>query len=125
MTREEAIVYHDSGAWKSLTHRQRAALQLEVEVMCMPFAVFHEAIEKALGRPVWTHEFGLNWNGLKAELAGAEDARLRDEIRRLTRENREMRELLERIQVRTFDVQTESEISQLLVRLDKPQEEPS
>lgn len=32
--------------------------------------VFHEAMEKALNRPVLTHEFGLNWKGLKAELMG-------------------------------------------------------
>ncbi len=39
----------------------------------MPFDVFHKAIEEALGRPVWTHEFGLNWDGLWLELMGEAD----------------------------------------------------
>ena len=34
----------------------------------MPFGVFHEAIEKTLERPVFTHEFGLNLDSLKMEL---------------------------------------------------------
>ena len=38
--------------------------------MCMPFDVFHESVTKALGRPVYTHEFGLNRQGLIEELAG-------------------------------------------------------
>ena len=40
----------------------------------MPFGVFHEAVEKTLGRPVFTHELGLNLVGLKAELLGLADA---------------------------------------------------
>lgn len=39
----------------------------------MPFQVFHEAIEKALGRPVFTHEFGLNREGLQKEFLGEID----------------------------------------------------
>ncbi len=35
----------------------------------MPFGVFHEAVEKALGRPVFTHEFA-NPDALKSELMG-------------------------------------------------------
>ena len=80
MTKDEAIAFHDSKAWEALTDRERAELQLSVEVLCMPFSVFHESIEKALGRPVFTPEFGLNWNGLKAELAGAEDTPTLEEI---------------------------------------------
>jgi len=36
--------------------------------LCCPFGVFHEAVEKTLGRPVYTHEFGRNRNGLLAEM---------------------------------------------------------
>ena len=42
--------------------------------------VFHEAVEKALGRPVYTHEFGTNWEGLRAELAGEKEAPTLEEI---------------------------------------------
>ena len=36
----------------------------------LPFDVFHEAVGQALGRPVYTHEFGLNREGLQQELMG-------------------------------------------------------
>ena len=36
--------------------------------LCMPFSVFHEAVEKTIGRSVFTHEFGLNLDGLKNEI---------------------------------------------------------
>jgi hypothetical protein len=70
ITREEAILIHDSKLWEDWTHRQRAEFQLTQRCLAMPFGVFHEAVEKALGRPVWTHEFGLNWAGLVRELRG-------------------------------------------------------
>jgi hypothetical protein len=53
-----------------MSFRDRATFQLYEELLCMPFDVFHEAIEKALGRPVFTHEFALNTEGIKKELAG-------------------------------------------------------
>jgi hypothetical protein len=80
LTKEEAIALHDSGEWKKWSHEQRAVFQMNQECLCMPFGVFHEAVEKALGRPVWTHEFGLNVEGLKAELAGKQDAPTMAEI---------------------------------------------
>ena len=33
------------------------AFQLYEERLCMPFPLFHKAVEEALGRPVYTHEF--------------------------------------------------------------------
>lgn len=57
MTKEEAIKLYDSAFWEHLTYRQRAAFQFKEELLCMPFGVFHEAVEKSLGRPVWSHEF--------------------------------------------------------------------
>lgn len=44
------------------------------EVFPVPFDIFHEAIEKTLGRPVFTHEFGLNREGLKKELFGEKES---------------------------------------------------
>jgi hypothetical protein len=43
-----------------------------METLCMPFPVFHEAMEYALGRKVFMHEFGFcaDPDGLKRELFG-------------------------------------------------------
>ena len=68
MDREEAIELAKSGFWEHLSSKEIASFQLFEEKLCMPFEVFHEAIEKALGRPVWTHEFAMNLDGLKMEL---------------------------------------------------------
>ena len=68
MTEAECIAFSENKTWEPMTFRQRAEFQMLTERLCMPFDVFHEAISKALGRDVYTHEFGLNWDGLKAEL---------------------------------------------------------
>ncbi len=57
MTKKQAIAFHDSEAWKAWSVLDRALFQLQEPLLCMPFAVFQEAVEKALGRPVFTHEF--------------------------------------------------------------------
>jgi len=44
--------------------------QLFQDKLCIPFDIFHAAIERVLDRPVWTHEFGLNHDGLVAEYLG-------------------------------------------------------
>ena len=74
LTTEQAIAFHDSGAWKQMDAHQLAAFQLRQDRLCVPFSKFHEAIGVALGRPVWTHEFGLNRDGLIAEMEGKADA---------------------------------------------------
>ena len=45
----------------------------------MPFNVFHEAVQKTLGRPVFTHEFAFV-SRLKVELMGLADAPTLDQI---------------------------------------------
>lgn len=88
-TQEEAIKFAESKAWEDMTHRQRATFQLYQDKLCMPFSVFHESVEKALGRPVFTHEFGRNVDGLKKELAGLQGApTLEDVINMIPREKR-------------------------------------
>ena len=54
--------------------------QLFTDKLCMPFTIFHAAMEKALGRPVYTHEFGLNYDGLVEELLGKKPAPTMQEI---------------------------------------------
>jgi hypothetical protein len=70
MTKEEAIKLADSRFWEGMTPRERATFQLFEDRLCMPLDVFHEALEEALGRPVFTHELGLNREGIQAELHG-------------------------------------------------------
>jgi len=78
--KEVAIALAESEFWRPMTHCERAWFQLHVRELCMPFDVFHEAVEKALGRPVFTHEFGLNWDGLIAEMKGEQAAPTLEEI---------------------------------------------
>jgi hypothetical protein len=70
MTKEEAIKLMDTRFWENMSLKERAMFQMFERRLCMPFDVFHEAIEKTLGRPVWTHEFAMNYEGLKKELLG-------------------------------------------------------
>ena len=80
MTREQAVALFNSKFWEEMSDREKATFQLFEERLCMPFEVFHEAMEKTLGRPIFTHEFGLNAEGLKAELLGERDAPSLEEI---------------------------------------------
>jgi len=57
LNKEQAIKFAENGIWKSWSPEQIAIFQLQQRRLCMPFNVFHKAVEKALGRPVWTHEF--------------------------------------------------------------------
>ena len=78
LTREEAIACHENGRWKEWSLPTRALFQLHQKFLCMPLAVFHEAVEKTLGRPVFTNEFSTaGVECLKDEilsLSGASDA---------------------------------------------------
>jgi hypothetical protein len=80
ITKEQAIRMGESGWWNHLPAKQVAAFQLSETLLCLPFSEFHRIIEEALGRPVYTHEFGLNWDGLRKELLGEKPAPTLDEI---------------------------------------------
>ena len=71
MTFEQAKELHDSGFWTQLTAREIAEFQIFTERLCIPFDVFHKALEETLGRSVGIHELALSLDGLKAELRGA------------------------------------------------------
>lgn len=79
MTKEEAVALFESKFWETMDHRARAMFQLHEDRLCMPFDVFHEAVEKALGRPVWTHEFAFR-DGLRKEFLGERAAPTFEEI---------------------------------------------
>lgn len=70
MTKEEAKELAETGWWKTKTPREIVAFQLFERRLCMDFGAFHEAVEKSIGRPVWSHEFALNLDGIKKEFLG-------------------------------------------------------
>lgn len=78
-TREQAIAFGENKLYESLSDREKVSLQLFQRKLCMPFDVFHEAIEKVLGRPVWTHEFAFIEN-LQKEFLGEKEPPTMDEI---------------------------------------------
>jgi hypothetical protein len=77
--RDAAIALCDSGWWSDKTPREIAEFQLFVDEISMPFVEFHGAMEKALGRPIWTHEFAFR-DGLVDEFLGDKPAPTFEEI---------------------------------------------
>lgn len=69
MSHEDAVALAESGVWRDWSMEQRAQFQLYTYLLCMPFNKFHEAMEKTLGRSIWTHEFA-SPDLLKEEMAG-------------------------------------------------------
>lgn len=72
--REAAIALGETKWWEGKTHREIAEVQLFTQELCCPFNVFHEAVAKSLDRPVFTHEFGLDYEGLCKEFLGEKEA---------------------------------------------------
>jgi hypothetical protein len=82
LTREQAIRLAESRWWESsdVTDESIVRFQLFEERLCMDFAEFQLALERVLGRPVFTHELGLNVDGIKREYLGAADPPTFEEI---------------------------------------------
>jgi len=80
LTREQAIQFYDAKAYEGMSHRELAVFQINQEKLCMPFDIFHEAVEKTIGRPVFTHEFGLHHAKIAAEINGECEAPTLEEI---------------------------------------------
>jgi len=72
LTKEQAIILGESEVYKEWNYEQIVRFQLFQDCLCMPFGVFHEAIEKVLNRPVFTHEFA--FDGIKKEYLGVKEA---------------------------------------------------
>lgn len=79
LTKEQAKAFADNELYKGWSYRQIAEFQLAQDRLCMPFEVFHEAMEKTLGRPVFTHEFAIADN-LRKELYGEKEPPTFDEV---------------------------------------------
>ena len=72
--RDRAIAMAKTEWWKGLPHSSIAYTQMIIEELVMPFDVFHEALESTLGRPVFTHELGMNLDGIWLEMNGRAEA---------------------------------------------------
>lgn len=57
LTKEQAIAIYEGGEWKDWSDEEIVKFQLFQDCLAVPFDRFHQAIEKVLDRPVWTHEF--------------------------------------------------------------------
>lgn len=79
LTKEQAIAFSENKCYKNMTYRQIAEFQMEQDRLCMPFNVFHEAIEKVLGRPVFIHEFAFR-DEIRKELYGEKEPPTFEEI---------------------------------------------
>ena len=79
LTKEQAIAFAENKCYENMTYRQIAEFQMEQDKLCMPFDVFHEAIEKTLDRPVFTHEFAFR-EELRKELYGEKEPPTFEEI---------------------------------------------
>jgi hypothetical protein len=73
--RSAAIELYRLEWWVGKSSKEVSIFQLTTNECCMPFDEFHRLIEEALGRPVFTHEFGLNREGLYRELIIGETER--------------------------------------------------
>lgn len=80
LTKEQAIKLFESKQYENWTSYEIVRFQLFQDHLCMPFDKFHEAMEKELGRSVWTHEFGLNLDGIKEEFLGTKEPPTFEEI---------------------------------------------
>lgn len=59
--------FTDGMMWDKMSDRELVIFQLSNDLLCCPWGIFHEKVEKVLGRPVWTHEFA-NMQGLLLEV---------------------------------------------------------
>jgi len=66
--KDKAIELSNTKWWEGKDHQEIAYCQFFTEELIMPFDLFHKAVEKTLSHPVFTHEFGVNWNGIAEEL---------------------------------------------------------
>jgi len=57
LSEKDALKIFHSKVWKEWTHEEIVRFQLFEERLCVPFHLYHKAIEKVLDRNVWTHEF--------------------------------------------------------------------
>ena len=80
LTREQAIELAKSKVYENWTNKEIVRFQLFQEKLCMDFSRFHEALEKVLDRPIFTHEIAMNYDGIVSEFLGEKDSPTFEEI---------------------------------------------
>ena len=85
--KEEAISIYESKIWEQWSPEDIVAIQLFQNRLLVPFDKFHEAIEKVLDRPVWTHEFA-DQNRMIEEYLGIRNKPTFEEILNLIPEDK-------------------------------------
>lgn len=78
--KDAAIALGKTNWWENKSAKDVARFQLLTDELSMPFEIFHEKLEEALGRPVWTHEIAMNFDGLADELLDGKPAPSMQEI---------------------------------------------
>ena len=88
--KKKAVDLAETNWWELCESREIAEFQLFTEELCRPFEVFHKAVEDSLGRSVWTHELGMNWEGITAEFLGEREPPSIDQIVNLIPEEKRL-----------------------------------
>jgi hypothetical protein len=78
--RARAVTLYENQWWLGRSAREIAKFQLCTVELCLPFEIFHRALEAALERSVWMHEFGFNVDGLIQEFLDERDPPTLEEI---------------------------------------------
>lgn len=67
MTTKVAQILYQTKFWEKLTKKEIVEFQLFEPKLCMPWNIFHEAVETVLDRPVYTVEFGFSGDELRKQ----------------------------------------------------------
>lgn len=71
-----------------MTGEERRAEMGRLATVTYDFGKVHQRIEELVGRPVWTHEMGLNWEGLIDEAASRQHPTMEEIIEQIPEEKR-------------------------------------
>ena len=82
------LSYGNNYWWESKDSRELAMYQVFEKILLTDFSTFHEGLEKLLDRPVWSHELGLNMDGIRNEARLAIE-RIKEGLGGISEENRE------------------------------------
>lgn len=77
--KEEATKFAESNVWEIMTADEIVKLQLFQKLCMVPFNLFHESLEKVLGRGVCTYEFA-DFKSLQNEYLGKIEKPSMDDI---------------------------------------------
>lgn len=80
---EEARAISGSRVWTEWTDVQILQLQLFQNHLCVPFSKYHSALERCLGRPVYTHTIEFNKQKLVKEFLSIANTLPSEELMKL------------------------------------------